>query len=201
MEWEPDAMVTPIGQLPFFIQFLKVGNRFNPWVEECPLTYASNNAPKKINLLGSLFLSILSGHTRYAHITTLLSDKVNPQLLGMSKVVRDDSAWRGLKKIDEEEGVQWLQKHLKESYEPLLTTPWILDADVTVKPLYGHQEGAKKGYNPHKPGRPSHTYHNYLIANLRLVLDVEVQPGDQSQSSHSLPGLIVERGVKSQLRT
>jgi hypothetical protein len=31
------------------------------------------------------------------------------------------------------------------------------------------------GYNPHKPGRPSHTYPTYLMANLRLILDVEVQ--------------------------
>jgi len=61
---------------------------------------------------------------------------------------------------------------------------------VTVKPLYGHQQGAVLGYNPHKPGRPSHTYHTYMIANLRLVLDVEVQAGDQAQSSHSLPGLL-----------
>jgi hypothetical protein len=61
---------------------------------------------------------------------------------------------------------------------------------VTVKPLYGHQQGAVIGYNPHKPGRPSHTYHTYLIANLRLVLEVEVQPGDQTKSRHSLPGLV-----------
>jgi len=36
----------------------------------------------------------------------------------------------------------------------------------------------------------THTYHTYLIANLRLVLDVEVQAGDRSQSVHSLPGLL-----------
>lgn len=63
----------------------------------------------------------------------------------MSKIVSDDSARRGLNKIDEKAGVNWLQTHLKSCYEPLLTTPWILDVDVTVKPLYGHQEGAKKG--------------------------------------------------------
>jgi hypothetical protein len=28
-----------------------------------------------------------------------------------------------------------------------------------VKTLYGEQEGAEIGYNPHKPGRPSHAYH------------------------------------------
>ncbi len=74
-------------------------------------------------------------------------------------------------------------------YSPLLSQPWILDADVTVKPLYGQQEGAVIGYNPHKPGRPSHTYHTYMIANLRLILEVEVQAGNQSASSYSAPGL------------
>ncbi len=134
--------------------------------------------------------SVLSGHTRYSHITTLMSDTVNSEFLGMNKVISDDSARRALKKIDENNGVQWLQQHLYSSYAPLLNTPWVLDSDVTIKPLYGHQQGAMVGYNPHKPGRPSHTYHTYMIANLRLVLDVEVQAGDQAQSAHSLPGLL-----------
>jgi hypothetical protein len=191
MEWDPTASVTPIGQLPFFIQYLKLGHRFLPWVEDCPLEYESNNAPYKMDVLGSLLLSVLSGHTRYAHITTLACDQVNPQLLGMKKVVSDDSARRALLKIEEERGVQWLQTHLQSCFEPLLQTPWILDTDVTVKCLYGkQQEGAEIGYNPKKPGRPSHTYHSYLIANLRLVLEVEVQAGNLSKSKHSMPGLL-----------
>ena len=105
VEWEPGASVTPMGQLAFFIQFLKTGYRFEPWVEDCPLTYKSPNAPKKVNVLGSLLLSILSGHKRYAHIGTLAGDGVNSKLLGMTKVVSDDSARRGLLKIDEQEGI------------------------------------------------------------------------------------------------
>jgi hypothetical protein len=190
VSWDPDASVTAMGQLPFFIEFLKLGNRFQPWVDDCPLAYTSNNAPGKNNLLGSLFLSILAGHTRYAHLRSLMGDTVSQQLLGMTKIVGDDSARRGLKKIEETQGIHWLEKHLQLSYEPLLTTPWILDADVTVKCLYGNQEGAVVGYNPKKPGRPSHCYHTYLIANLRLVLNIEVLPGDESHSSHSLPGLL-----------
>jgi len=91
--------------------------------------------------------------------------------------------------MDEAEGVQWLQNSLHPVYAPLLTEPWILDADASIKTLYGHQEGAEVGYNPHKPGRPSHTYHTYMIANLRLILDVEVQGGKQVASKHSSPGL------------
>lgn len=190
IEWDPNARVTPIGQLPFFIQFLKLGHRYLPWVEDCPLDYESNNAPSKTDVLGSLLLSVLSGHTRYAHLTTLVCDQVNPQLLGMSKVVSDDSARRALLKIEEEPGIAWLEKHLQSSYEPLLQTPWILDTDVMVKCLYGKQQGAQKGYNPRKPGRPSHTYHSYLMANLRLVLAMEVQAGNLSKSKHSMPGLV-----------
>lgn len=190
VDWDPDSSVTPLGQLAFFIEYLKVGGRFDPWVRDCPLEYKSNNAPKKTNVLGSLLLSILSGHRRYAHMSTLMNEKVNTEFLGMTKVVSDDSARRALYRMDEESGIQWLRKHLHACYEELLKTPWILDVDVTIKPLYGHQEGAVVGYNPHKPGRPSHTYHSYLIGKLRLVLEVEVQPGDQSHSCHSLPGLI-----------
>ena len=132
---------------------------------------------------------MLTVHQRYAHINGLRGDGVNPALLGMSKVVSEDAVRRAFIKLDEETGVVWLQEHLQRVYAPLLSEPWILDVDVTVKPLYGHQEGAEVGYNPHKPGRPSHTYHTYLIANLRLILEVEVQSGKQTASKYSSPGL------------
>jgi hypothetical protein len=35
------------------------------------------------------------------------------------------------------------------------------------------------GHNPHKPGRPSHALHTFLVARLRLVVGVEVHPGDE----------------------
>jgi hypothetical protein len=107
----------------------------------------------------------------------------------MTKVASEDSVRRALLSISEEESEQWMKRHLKASYEPLLEEPWILDTDATVKPLYGHQEEAKLGYNPSKPGRPSQVYHSYLLANLRLVLEVEVQAGNQTASSFAQPEL------------
>ena len=61
--------------------------------------------------------------------------------------------------------------------------------DSTVKPLYGHQEGAEVGYNPHKPGRPSHCYHTYMLSSLRLVLRVDALPGDEHNVAHATKGL------------
>lgn len=66
-----------------------------------------------------------------------------------------------------------------------MSTPRLLDTDVTIKPLYGRQEGAEYGYNPTKPGRPSRAYHSYWMARLRLCLDVE---GDQATSMASTTG-------------
>jgi hypothetical protein len=134
-------------------------------------------------------LSVLAGHWRYAHMTTLRCDRVNPPLLGMRKVVSEDGVRRGIDKIEEEAGLSWLQKQFDYCTRPLLREPWILDVDTTVKPLYGHQEGAVVGYNPHKPGRPSHSYHCYALSSLRLILAVEVQAGNQHTSKHSAPRL------------
>jgi hypothetical protein len=189
VEWDPTAPVTPLGQLPFFIDYLKQAGLFDAWVADCPLSLISPNAPKKRDLLGTVLLSVLSGHRRYAHITALRCDPVNPPLLGMRKVLSEDSVRRGLAKIAEAKGLPWLQNHLDYCTTPLLGEPWVLDMDSTVKTLYGHQEGAEVGYNPHKPGRPSHAYHTYMLSGLRLVLRVDVLPGDEYNVVHATDGL------------
>jgi len=189
VEWDPTAAVTPIGQMPFFIDFLKTGGLYEPWVADCPLHYASPNAPKKRDVLGTILLSVLAGHNRYSHITSVRCDNVNPGLLGMTAVMSEDSVRKALLAINETQGVHWLKEHMRSCYEPLLTVPWILDGDTTITSLYGKQEGAVVAYNPHKPGRPSHTLHTYLMANTRLVLDVEVQAGNKTATCYSSPGL------------
>ena len=82
VEWDTTAPVTPFGQMPFFIEYLKQGGLFDGWVADCPLSPSSPNAPRKRDLLGTVLLSVLAGHRRYAHITALRCDPVNPPLLG-----------------------------------------------------------------------------------------------------------------------
>ena len=190
VEWAPDAAVTPLGQLPFFIEFLKVSGLYDAFVNDCPLSYASNNAPEVRDVLGTLLLSILAGHNRYAHITNIRSDRVNPELLGMKEIASEDSIRRALAKMEEISALKWLNEQLGYSTYPVLSlAPWILDIDNTVKPLYGKQEGAVRSYNPMKPGRPSHSYHSYFMGNTRLALGVEVEPGDEHTGKHMAAGL------------
>ena len=187
IRWDETAAVTAMGQMPVFVDFLKTSGLWDGLIEDCPLRYKSPNAPSHVDIMGTLLMSVLAGQNRYAHITGLRGDGVNPELLGMRKVMSEDSARRAFQHATPEETRAWLQKHLRRTYEPLLEHAWVMDLDSTVKPLYGKQENAVRGYNPGKPGRPSHVIHTYLIAELRLVLGAEVQAGNQSASSYAQP--------------
>ena len=190
VRWNQGEAATPFGQMAYFAEFLNLTGLYRRWIESCPLRLASPNGSKIADVLGTLFLSVLSGHWRYAHIAALRADAVSAAVLGMDTVVSEDTVRRALMAMEEAAGMSWLQEHLDASVLPLLSAPWILDTDVTVKPLYGKQEGAVIGYNPHKPGRPSHAYHTYQMAGLRLMLGVTVAPGNKSHANTTLPGLI-----------
>src|SRR5918999_4781506 len=64
LKWVPEAEVSSLGQMPFFIEFLKTAGLFDAWVEDCPLRYSSPNAPRKRDVLGTILLSVLAGHWR-----------------------------------------------------------------------------------------------------------------------------------------
>ena len=189
VEWDETSPLTPLGQIAFFIEFLKISGRLDAAISDCPLVYTSPNAPNVRDVVGTWVLSILAGHRRYAHITALRCDNVLPELMGMSRIASEDSVRRALQAMPEEEGLEWLQRHIDRCTHPLLGEDYIIDIDVTVKPLYGHQEGAVVSYNPKKPGRPSHVLHTYMLAGLRLVLGVETAPGNEHTGAHAAPGL------------
>ena len=208
VRWDDRGGATAMGQLPFFAEYLNATGLFEDWVKGCLLSYVSPNAPTLVDVLGTWILSILDGHHRYARVGMLRGDGVAPSILGMKKIIGDDSLRRALSAIapapdkkhtaeekaaqqaQVERATQWMQGQLMHSVAEALKAAWILDCDTMIKPLYGHQAGAELGYNPHKPGRPSHAIHTYRIGNLRLVLDAQLESGKRHAPSHSRPGLV-----------
>lgn len=189
VRWAEDGGMSLNGPLTYFIEFLKVTGLWERFVEGCPLSYTSPNAPTKNEILGTIVFSVLNGHRRYAHITGLRGDDVLAKLLGIERFRSEDSVRRAFEKQDEESLTLWLDRSMNETYEALLEQAWILDVDSTVKTLYGKQEEAKVGYNPVKPGRPSHVYHTMLFTAAKLILNVDVQAGNQTASTYAAPTL------------
>ena len=179
VNWAPGAKVTSAGGLAHFAMFLKASGLFDRLCGDFPVHHRSNNSCSNRDILGTAVLAILLGKTRYVHIEALRHDEAARELLGLGEVVSDATVRRAFREADEKDLDEWLSKHEREVYEVLLSFRYILDIDDTVKPIYGHQEGAELGYNPVKPGRPSHNYHSFFIGRARIALGVDVLPGRQ----------------------
>lgn len=189
VEWDPLAPVTPLGQVVFFSQFLASSGLCSKWVAACPLRYTRPQAPSVGDVLGTAVLAILSGACRCAQVTALRGDRVNPQGLGMEKVVREDSVRRAFQDKAAGALARWQTQALLETCAPALEPPWIAAPDVTVKPLCGHQEGAEVGCNPHQPGRPSHACHPVFLRTRRVAPEVEVPSGREHAAVQGLDNL------------
>jgi hypothetical protein len=144
IRWDERGGATAMGQLPFFAEYLKATGLFEDWVRGCPLSYASPNAPGLVDVLGTWMLSILDGHNRYAHVGVLRGDGVAPSILGMKKIIGDDSLRRALSAIapapdkrhtadqgaaqqaQVERATQWMQGQLMHSVAQALKTAWVL---------------------------------------------------------------------------
>lgn len=196
VQWSQDnGRLTRMGGLSYFANYLRATGLFEDLVNRCPLSYRSNNAPDKRDVLGTMLLSVLEGQTRYAHMASLAKGQLDAQALGMKKIPSEDSV-RGalIKLVDTRTALkgtrEWLDGCFDRLCDGCLEVPWVLDVDVTVKPLYGKQEGAVLGYNPTKPGRPSHSYHSFWVGHLRLCLGVEVRPGNETSGSFGLNSLM-----------
>lgn len=96
VRWDQRASATALGQLAFFAEYLEATGLFERWLKSCPLSYTSPNAPELVDVLGTWMLSILDGHCRYAHVGALRGDGVAPSILGMNRIIGDDSLRRAL---------------------------------------------------------------------------------------------------------
>jgi hypothetical protein len=111
VRWDADAAVTAFAPVTYFLEFLKTNGLWQRWVEDCPREYHSPNAPPKQDILGTILLSVLAGHKRYAHVTTVRSDSVLPGLLGMGRVRSEDAVRRAFLKGEAAEYAGWLHTH------------------------------------------------------------------------------------------
>ncbi len=104
-EWDEQAPVTREGQLIFFFQFLHAGGRWEEFLRTCPLHYTGNRGSGATNVMGTVLLSVLCGHWRYAHINGVRGDGINPGLLGMRGTVSEDAVRLAMCRIEERAGL------------------------------------------------------------------------------------------------
>ena len=171
-----DAL-TPFGGLVPWAAFTKHIGIVENLAADCPVTRTSPNATPVYDVIQSFMLTALTDGRRFSHIERLREDPTIPELFGMEAVVSDDTVRRFFKSVDPVLGAEWIARQAKPMWGAL-PEQIIMDWDSTVQPKYGHQEGAKVGYNPGKPGRRS--FHPLLgvVARTRLCPAYQFRSGD-----------------------
>ena len=185
LRWDDETQMSVNAHAVLLSQFAKAGGFFDRLVETCPMRLASNNAPEVRDLIATVMVSMVNGATRFRHFDRLHGYAATAELFGVGRFMSCDSVRRDFASIPEDKALPWVWRENLHLLQDVIAEDYVLDLDPTVKPLYGHQEGAEFGYNPQKPGRPSHCYHALCIAKLRLTLAVVVHPGSETSGTHS----------------
>ena len=121
-----------------------------------------------------------AGIPRLYHLADLESEPLLCAQFGVERLCDLTTLYRDLQRFEDPKLLASLHALLREVVEQALGghKRVVLEVDSTVDTLYGHQEGAALGPNPHKPGRLS--YHP-LLARDRLsdlVVHHALRPGD-----------------------
>lgn len=174
--------LTPYGGFVAFAAFLEKLGIIEKLVESCPVKRTSNNATPVRDIIISFLLLCIQGGKRFRHMRWIQDDQTMGEIFKVDRRIPSDSAvLRFFKSIDSKEGEQWLY-HAESLIYKGIGDKCILDWDSTITTRFGEQEGAEIGYNPHKPGRPSHHPLICTIAGTRLCLHLTYRAGDAYSS-------------------
>jgi len=149
---------------------------------------AKHNATKVLNIqiFSAIIFASLCGINRLSRIAQFTEDPLVRKLLGLRKGLDDSNIKTRLLKLGQSGANNLMEKSLR------FTGNWVkkcglsritIDCDSTEQTVYGHQEGAAKGYNPKNKGKLS--YHPLLcfISEMKIVLNSWFRTGSAYTSN------------------
>jgi len=143
----------------------------------------SNNRYEVEDIVESFLLSVWLGCYKFSHTHVLRLDDTLKQIFGWKQIPSDTSYKRFFKKFNQGINNQVFPAIQQWFFEQLHFDNYALDLDSSAITRYGNQEGNHIGYNPHKPGRPSHHPLFAFLGNERMVVNSWLRSGD-SASAH-----------------
>jgi len=177
-----DATLTHYGGMALFQQFCrKLGLKrllqtYVPWQRR-------DSPYHSAELVLCLLHSMVAGLKRVSDTRILAYNRSFQRLLGLTRFPSDTTLRNFLRGLSPEElrGLMKVHDLLRARLRdaPRRRTSAIWDCDSTVLPLYGWTiQGARLGYNPKKPGRPS--YHPVVVfeGHTHDTLEGVLRPGD-----------------------
>src|ERR1700747_286474 len=177
---ETQRAVSPFGCLVVFFEFLRRTGYCEAVREHLPFSLRSPNAIDPAKTFTAFLRSVAAGARRFAHTSLLRADTALHALLGISRFPIDDTVRNLFKRFGQGECQRffsglwgWQLARLPEC-----SAGYSLDLDSTVFERYGRQQGALRGPNPRKHGRPSHHPLVAVLAEAHFLLHGWLRSGN-----------------------
>lgn len=178
--------ITPFGGLSLFLKMLERCH-FEDALDACELpSQGSNRGYRPIQLILGLFAGVWCGASRFGHLDVVRYDTALCKLLGWERGADHRAYLRYLNKFSQATNQRVFGYLFRWFFSQLLFDNYTLDFDSTVMVREGVQEGAAKGYNPKRPGRPSHHPLLAFVADVRMIANYWLRPGNTSATTNYL---------------
>lgn len=170
------------GGLSLFFEFGERVGFFGLLEQVLPNRKKSPNQIASVDVIKTLYATVLSGGNRFAHAERVRGDEVIRQVMGARRVGSADTVRRYFEGLTagEAEGIYdqlqkvmgtMLSSHTKED---------VLDLDSTILERYGRQQGVAKGYHTSRAGQLSHHPLLGMLAKSKYIVHTWLRAGGAS---------------------
>jgi hypothetical protein len=170
------------GLLPVATMLEKLG--FQALVEATLTVRRATRAMSVYQFVLGMVLAVYVGFSRLHHVRFLMREPMLTGILQVGQLPPQCTFWRFLASLHLQVARQLLevQREMRQRVwdaAHVRLTAVTLDTDTTVHTLYGHQMGARKGYNPKHKGKKSFQPILTFIAETREYVGGELRSGDR----------------------
>lgn len=186
-----DREITPWGGMALMSRMLgKMGFREELRSTDLP-AQGSNRGYDPTELIEQFLIGVWCGANRFEHLEVSRHDHVISRIFGYGRMAGHKAFVRYLSKFTQGTNHRVFNHLYGWFFEQLRFDNFTLDLDSTVIARYGKQEGARKGYNPRKPGRASHHPLMAFVSDSRMVANCWLRAGD-AHTANNCEGFLEE---------
>lgn len=170
------------GGLALLFEFGERVGFFRSLEQALPNKKNSPNQIRSLDIVKTLYATVLSGGNRFAHAERVRHDEVIRQVMGAERVGSADTIRRYFEGLTASEG-EATYCELQQAMGRILsghTKEDVLDLDSTILERYGKQQGVAKGYHSARAGQLSHHPLLGMFAKAKYIAHTWLRAGGAS---------------------
>lgn len=178
--------ITPFGVLSLFFRMLEKCGLAEHLEQSGLPSQGSNRGYKPLQLILGLFAGVWCGASCFGHLDVVRYDTALCNLLGWKRGADHRAYQRYFNKFSQAVSQRVFGELFRWFFSELLFDNYTLDFDSAVMVREGNQQGTAKGYNPKRPGLPSHHPLLAFVSEVRMVANYWLRPGNTAASTNYL---------------